>query len=392
MTGQTTSADFPATGGALDTTSNGSDDVFVAKLNPAGTAIVYSTYLGGSGADSGTAIAVDSSGNAYVTGSTESSNFPTTAGAFDTTANGGTDVFVAKLNPTGTALVYSTFLGGSGLDAGWAVAVDSVGSAYVAGTTWSVGFPTTAGAFDTSHNGGADVFVAKVNSSGNGLAYATFLGGSGEDAALDLALDSTGNAYLTGFTSSSNFPVTSGAYDTSFNGGSFSIDAFVTNLNPTGTALLYSTFLGSNGDEWGHRIAVDAAGSAYVAGQTWSGAFPTTTGAFDTSFNGLADVFVSKLTPTGAGLSYSTFLGGADYDSPTGLTVDAAGRAALAGRTTSANYPVTAGATDPSFNGLSDAFLTRLDATGSQLLYSSFLGGAGHDSATGLALDAAGNV
>jgi len=347
VTGQTSSLDFPVSSGAVDTSANGWNDVFVTKLNPTGAAVLYSTYLGGSGDDSGSGIAVDPAGNAYVVGRTDSPNFPVTAGAFDTSANGSYDAFVAKLNATGTALLYSTFLGGSAFDAAHAIALDAAGNAYVSGATLSSNFPTTAGAYDTSPNGRSDAFVAKLSAAGSSLVYSTLLGGAGDDVAQDIALDSSGNAYVTGSTSSSDFPTTVGAYDTSFNGGSFPSDAFVAKLNPSGAALVFSTFLGSSGDDWGHRIAVDSAGNSYVAGATWSGSFPTVPpGAFDTSFNGAADGFIAKLNATGAALVYSTFLGGSDNDSVWGLAVDSAGNVFASGQTASADFPVTANAID----------------------------------------------
>ncbi|HET9866492.1 MAG TPA: SBBP repeat-containing protein, partial [Nitrospira sp.] len=225
--------------------------------------LVYSTFLGGGRLDQGADIAVDSSGSAYVTGATDSVEFPTTVGAFDTTHNGGfDDVFVTKLNPSGSALVYSTFLGGSGNDSGFSIAVDTTGSAYVTGiAAFSPNFPTTVGAFDTTFNGIHDVFVTKLNPTGSALVYSTFFGGDSSDIGRGLAVDISGNAYVTGETFSPNFPTTVGAFDTTFNGdGEF--DAFVTKLNPSGSALVYSTFLGGSDSNFGHDIAVDASGSA----------------------------------------------------------------------------------------------------------------------------------
>src|SRR5918996_575740 len=259
--------------------------------------LLYSTYLGGDSSDIGNPIAVDGSGNAYVTGVTESNNFPTTAGAFDTTQS-GVDAFVTKLNTTGTApLVYSTYLGGSGADRGRGIALDGAGSAYVTGVTESNNFPTTAGAFDTTQSG-SDAFVTKLNATGTApLLYSTYLGGSGTDRGLGIAVDGSGSAYVTGETDSSNFPTTTGAFDTIQNG----VDAFVTKLNPTGTApLLYSTYLGGSGADRGFGIDVDGTGNAYVTGRTESTDFPTTTGAFDTTYNSNGDAFVTKLDMIGA--------------------------------------------------------------------------------------------
>lgn len=272
VTGSTTAA-FPTTAGAFDTSLNGSFDAFVTKFNAAGTAIVYSTVLGGSRSDVGSGIVVDGSGNAYIVGRT-GADFPTTAGAFDTSPNGDVDTFVVKLNATGSALVYSTYLGGSGsefLTLNKGIAVDAAGNAHVVGATNSANFPATAGAFDTSFNGGSDGYVTKLNADGSALVYSTFLGGSRDDVATGIALDASGNTYVTGWTDSNlvpSFPTTPGAFDTFISGH----DAFVTKLDPTGSTLVYSTFLGGSNTEALSEpvIAVDGAGQAYVAGGTAS--------------------------------------------------------------------------------------------------------------------------
>ncbi|HEY3042419.1 MAG TPA: SBBP repeat-containing protein [Vicinamibacterales bacterium] len=385
--GSTSSSDFPTTSGAPDSTFNGNFDVFVTKLDPSGTApLVYSTYLGGLGGDLGFGIAVDGVGNAYLTGATGSSGFPVTAGAFDTSIS-AVDVFVTKLSAAGS-LLYSTFLGGSSFDEGGGIAVDTVGSAYVTGYTSSSNFPVTAGAYDTSPNGGMDVFVTKLDPiAGAPLAYSTYLGGTVDDRGRGIAVDGAGNAYATGETRSSAFPVTAGAYDTSYNGG---LDGFVTKLDPiAGAPLVYSTYLGGTGDDFGRGIAVDGAGYAYATGQTGSSAFPVTAGAYDTSYNGGLDVFVTKLDPiANAPLVYSTYLGGGGDDMGHGIAVDGAGDAYATGATGSSSFPTTADADDTSFNGgVRDAFVTKMNATGSALLYSTYLGGSGFDQGTGIAVE-----
>jgi hypothetical protein len=394
VTGVTGSTNFPTTAGAFDTTPNSAADAFVTKLNPTGSVLVYSTYLGGSNFDRGFGIAVDAAGDAYVTGVTSSMNFPTTTGAFDTTYNGGEkDAFVTKLNATGSALVYSTYLGGSGDDdTGLGIAVDALGSAYVTGVT-STDFPTTMGAFDTTFNGDLDAFVTKLNPAGSALAYSTYLGGSGFDLGFGIAVDALGNAYVTGITDSTNFPTTTGAFDTSLNG---SADAFVAKLNPAGSALAYSTYLGGSGLDEGVGIAVDALGNAYVAGVTESTTFPTTAGAFDTTFNGgIFDAFVTKLNSLGSGLLYSTYLGGSGLDLGRGIAVDALGNAYVTGVTESTNFPTTMGAFDTTLNGVSDAFVTKLNPSlvgPASLVYSTYLGGSGRDEGDGIAVDAAGDA
>jgi hypothetical protein len=361
VTGSTTSADFPTTAGAFDASFNGNSDAFVTKLDAAGNALAYSTFLGSISFDGGFAIAVDRRGSAYVTGSTLSADFPTTAGAFDTSLDGFGfgDAFVTKLDAAGDALAYSTFLGGTGGETARGIAVDRRGSAYVTGEVSSADFPTTAAAFDASFNGGGDdAFVTKLDATGGALAYSTFLGGMGADLAKGVAVDRRGSAYVTGETFfSSDFPTTAGAFDTSLNGFD---DAFVTKLDATGDTLAYSTFLGGSAFETGYGIAVDRRGSAYVTGSTESADFPTSPDAFDTSRNG-EDAFVTKLNAAGGALAYSTFLGGSGFESGFGIAVDRRGSAYVTGSTTSADFPTSAGAFDTSFNGNGDAFVTKLD-------------------------------
>jgi len=353
---------FPTTPGAFDTTYDGVHDAFVAKLNASGSALVYSTLLGGTGGgfgDRGYAIAVDDAGNAFVTGGTFSTNFPTTSGAFDTTHNGGSaeDAFVAKLNPSGSGLVYSTYLGGENDDIGLGIALDGAGNAFVAGSTNSTAFPTTGGALDTTFNGLQDAFVTKLNAGGSALAYSTFLGGAGAENGFDIAIDGAGSAYVTGSTFSTNFPTTSGAFDTTANGSG---DVFATKLNGTGSGLLYSTFIGGSSDEEGLAVAVDGEGNIFVTGYTNSGAFPTTAGAFDTTFNGGFDPFVTNLNATGSELIYSTFIGGSVNDVGYGIALDAAENAIVTGSTGSSGFPTTTGAFDRTPNGSTDAFVAKL--------------------------------
>jgi hypothetical protein len=368
VTGATWSGDFPTTVGAFDTNATG--DAFVVKVNAEGTGLVYATGVGGTYEDFGHAIAIDGAGSAYVTGYTESADFPTTAGAFDRycgtdgncnhEARRREDAFVVKVNADGTGLVYGTFLGGSDDDRGYAIAVDGAGSAYVGGDTYSSDFPITPGAFDPSFGSGySRSFVVKVNADGTGLAYATFLRGGVHKAPV-IAVDGTGNAYVTG-SAGPDFPTTAGAFDTSYNGGGS--DAFVVKLNAAGTGLVYATFLGGSNDDRGYAIAVDGAGSAYVAGPTDSLDFPTTVGAFDTSHDGGSDAYVVKLNADGAGLAYATFLGGGSGDGGGGIAVDGVGSAYVTGYTDSSDFPTTAGAFDTSYNGDGDAFVAKISTS-----------------------------
>jgi hypothetical protein len=355
--GLTDSSDFPTTSYALDTSYNGFEDVFVSKLNPNGSELIYSTYLGGGNDDRGFGIAVDTTGNAYLTGHTKSSDFPTTVSALDTSYNGDEDVFVSKLNPNGTGLVYSTFIGGNSVDNGEGLTIDTSGNVYITGYTWSSDFPITAGAWDTSWNGSADVFITKLNSNGNGLDYSTYLGGSDWDQSHSITIDSTGSTYITGYTISTNYPTTIGVLDSTFNGN---FDAFVIKLNPSGTSLIYSTYLGGSNWDEGYSITVDTSGNAYLTGITSSSNFPKMIGAFDTTYNGAYDAFVCKLNSMGTMLIYSTYFGGSSYDSGRGIAVDVSNNVYITGVTESNNFPTTFGAWDTTFNSSEDVFVSKL--------------------------------
>jgi hypothetical protein len=354
-----------------------------------GNNLLYSTYIGGNNGDSGQGIALDCSGNVFVTGITNSSNFPATSGAYDISFNGTGDIFVLKLNASGNELIYSTYIGGNSSNIGQRIALDSSGNAFVMGETRSSDFPVTCGAFDTSFNGGEhDVFILKLNASGSMLLYSTFLGSSSDDVGRGLAVDCSGNTYVVGTTRSSDFPVTSGAFDTSYNGGP---DVFVTKLDAWGSALLFSTFLGGSGLDLGLGIALDNYGNAFVMGDTDSGDFPVTSGAFDTSFNSY-DIFVTKLNSVGNNLLYSTFIGGNHMDIGQDITLDSSGNAYVVGEIFSPDFPVTCDAFDTSLDGSANGSITMLNTSGSTLIYSTFLGGSGFDIAGGIAIDNAGNV
>jgi streptogramin lyase len=387
--GTTDSTNFP-TANPLQGAKTGTTAAFITKLNPTGTALVYSSYLGGSGADSGFGIAVDAAGDAYVTGQTSSTDFPT-VNPFQSTNKGGNDGFVAELGPAGSALLSSSYLGGSGSDSAVAISVDGSGNAYVLGQTSSTDLPTTASAYQKTYGGGSsDLFIAKINPGGSSLAYLTYLGSSGADTtnSSHIGLDAAGNVYVEGITDSNQFPTTPGAFQTTYGGGPH--DAFVTKLNATGSSLVYSTYLGGSGDVASGDIAVDASGAAYVSGWTTAGTFPLVNALFPT-FTGTTDAWVAKLKPDGSGLDYSTFLGGSGYQTAGTIGVDAAGNAYVAGLTSSTDVP-TANALQTFNAGGNDAFLTKFNQTGSALVYSTYLGGSGNDSAFTLAVDSVGDV
>ncbi len=384
VTGVTASTNFP-TQVPYQETLQGSQDVFVTKLTPAGDALVYSSYLGGSSQDWGLGIAVDGAGSAYVTGWAGSTDFPTQS-AYQATNQGLCDAFVTKLSPAGNTLVYSTYLGGSGDDNGFGIAVDGAGSAYVTGYTGSTNFPTQS-AYQATIQGPSNVFVTKLSPAGNALVYSTYLGGSGYgDAGNGIAVDGAGSAYVTGHTGSTNFP-TQSAYQATLQG---TYNAFVTKLTAAGNALVYSTFLGGSDRDYAQGIAVDGAGSAYVTGATYSIDFPTQL-AYQATFQGTADAFVTKLSPAGNALVYSTFLGGSGDDEGYGIAVDGAGSAYVTGYTRSGNFP-TQLACQAAFQGDLDVFVTKLAPAGSALSYSTYLSGGVADEGYGIAVDGAGSV
>ncbi len=424
VTGRTSSTNFPVKSAYQPTFSGGSTDAFISKISPDGLSIVYSTYLGGatpvtvstSPADSlcgvpagvttamnaGAAIAVDVTGAAYVTGITNTSNFPLTSGAKQTVIGGAFDAFVTKLSTDGSSLSYSTYTGGTQNDCGTAIAIDSAGDAYVAGSTSSKNFVATKSGYQTTLNSSSgNAFFMELNSSGTAPAvYATFLGGSGADSAQAIALDpscTTTNcdAYVTGQTTSLNFPVSATTYQKSPAGGT---DAFVAEIDPAGsgtTSLLYSTYFGGAGNDIGYGIAVDPSGDAYITGSTTSSNLPVTSGVYQSALNGSQDAFVAELDPTGSGLTYSTYLGGSGVDSAAAIAVDSLGDAFVTGNTTSTNFvpasvealalqftcATTSGAT------CNDAFVVTVSPGGGSLSFATYLGGGLYDAGNAIALD-----
>ena len=367
--------------------------------------LLYAGYIGGSSADSdtGLGIAVGATGSVYVTGWTRSTaaSFPVTVGP-DLTQNGNSDAFVTKVNPSGTALDYAGYIGGSSLDEGRGIAVDAAGNAYVIGETFSTeaSFPATVGP-DLTYNGGPrDAFVAKVNPSGTALDYAGYIGGSSLDEGRGIAVDAEGSAYVIGDTGSTEatFPVSVGP-DLTHNGD---LDVFVAKVNPSGIALDYAGYIGGSDHDLslGSGIAVDATDSAYVTGHTFSteATFPVTVGP-DLTFNGDVDAFVAKVNPSGTALDYAGYIGGSSSDRGEGLAVDATGSAYVTGRTQSreGSFPVTVGP-DLTYNdtpegiGGGDTFVTKVNPSGTALDYAGYIGGSGEDSGWGIAVDGAGNA
>jgi hypothetical protein len=373
--------------------------------------LVYSTFIGGSGNDNGRSLAIDAKGKAYIIGQTNSANYPTTLGAYQTTMGTYCDAFVTKLNAEGSALIYSTFLGGNSDCIVSSIAIDAYRNPYIIGQTSSNDYPTTPGAFQTALGGvnASNTFVTKLNHAGSALVYSTYIGGSRTDLGNSITIDADGNAYLTGNTTSEDYPVTPGAFQTIYNNLYLMDfpDCFVTKLNPTGTSLIYSTFIGGSRIEAGNSIAVDAEGNAYITGNTFSSDYPTTPGAYQTVWGGhgdgrhsfdAGDAFISKLNPTGNGLVYSTFIGVSCNDQGSSLAIDSDRNAYITGKTYSSDYPTTPGAFQTVFgggdiyNGIGDAFVTKLNSTGNDLVYSTFIGGSGNDQGSSIAVDPDGSA
>jgi len=365
VAGYTSSSNFPTTKGALQTTyGRGWADAFVAKLNPQGSSLVYATFLGGSDADYARGIALDASGSAYVTGDTQSADFPT-ASPFQSAMGGTSDAFVAKLKPDGSGLVYSTYLGGGDADTGQAIALDSSGNAYATGYTFSTNFPTM-NPLQAAIGAGSDAFVAQFNAAGSALVYSTYFGGSGMERAFGIAVDASGNAYVTGDTTSTDLPTTPGSLATTYHGNG---DAFVAKWNAAGAALVYSSYLGGADADQGSGVVVDSSGNVYLTGSTRSSDFPTVSAALETFGGGTcdlspcADAFVTELNATGDALIYSTFLGGKGADYGQAVALDSSGNAYVTGVTASANFPATAGAFEAAYGGSGpsgDVFIARV--------------------------------
>ncbi|GBD97977.1 MAG TPA: choice-of-anchor D domain-containing protein [Nitrospirae bacterium] len=399
VAGYTGSPDYPTTESAYDTTLDANADVFISKFDSNLSILVSSTFIGGSGSDHFYALAVDSSGDVFVAGGTHSYDYPTTVGAYDTVNSGKGDVFVSKLDSDLSILVSSTFIGGSTYDSAYTLAIDSAGDVFVAGETDSTDYPTTEGAYDTSKNGSfySDVFVSKLDSNLSSLVASTFIGEGRYDSSvhddLALAVDSSGGVFVAGGTGSSDYPTTVGAYDTVYNGKS---DVFVSKLDGDLSSLVLSTFIGGSDFDDAFALTIDSSGDVFVAGQTYSSDYPTTEGAYDTSKNGNGDVFVSKLDSDLSSLLASTFIGGSYSDYVDALAIDSSGDVFVAGDTWSYDYPTTEGAYDTTYNdttvGDYDVFVSKLDNNLSSLLASTFIGGSYSDYAETLAIDFSGNV
>ena len=384
VTGSIASSDLPTTPNAFQPSYHATTcpslevfvipcrDAFLAKFDASG-ALVFATYLGGSGDDAANSVAVDGQGNAYVVGFTKSSDFPITPNALSGT--NGPGVFVTKVNASGTGLIYSTILPGAG--AANAVGVDASGNAYIAGATADPNFPVTTGALQVRFGGGSlygDGFLCKLNAAGTALIYATYLGGSGADVITGLAVDTSGGAYVTGQSTSLDFPITPGAVDTRPTGKSYYWDAFVARINATGSHLVYAARLAGSLNDEPTSIAINSTGNAFITGETQSTDYPRTSGAYLPPIGPIGGAFVTVLTSDGTALVYSTSSGGG---SGNGIFVDTAGDAFVTGATVGGGLPTTAEAPERcnplGASQLYQGFLSELDRQGAHLLFGSYL-------------------
>ena len=375
LCGETRSTDFPTTSGAYQTShQGGTGDAFVALLDPGGSKLLYSTFLGGASDDGGYAIEVTAGGTATLGGWTSSPNFPVTAGAYSTTHKGGYDGFIARLDPAGSKLLYSTYFGGAVTDQVWYLEVDTGGILTMAGLTTSKDLPVTKGAFDTTYNGGwnsfGDLFLARFDLSRTGsgqLLQSTYLGGNAGENPWGFAVAPDGSVTVSGTTSSPDLPTTPGAYNTKYNGGpgltySLAGDAFLARMNPTFSALVWCTYLGGPGNDQGFQLALEPSGATTIVGWTehTNNAFPTTPGGWNRT-QALEDGFIARISDDGRQLLYSSFIGGTNNeDGAFYVQMDKAGVADIAGITWSNDFPTTKGAFQKSNAGRRDCFITRL--------------------------------
>ncbi|OQY44097.1 MAG: hypothetical protein B6242_13480 [Anaerolineaceae bacterium 4572_78] len=391
LAGYTTSLDFPTAPAHAKMGNGGKADIFLIKLSPDGEQLERTMILGGSESDHVTAIAVDLIGNIYLTGYTDSHDFPTTSEAFQTTYAGGmADSFLMKFNPDGMNVTYATLFGGMDNDQSMAIAVDKDGFVYITGETFSTDLPTTKGSFQTQIKGRDDSFIAKFTPNGDRLSYITYIGGKKSDTGQAIVADEFGSVYITGKTTSADFPTTEQALDTSHNGSG---DSFIVRLTPDGRSLAYSSFLGGQSNDKGSAITIDEAGNLYVVGSTLSTDFPITDGSLDNTHNGGYDTFVVKMDTDDNRLIYATLLGGLNGDRGYALAVDKHGNSYITGVTYSSNFPTTSDAFDyHGDEGLGDAFFIKLNETGTRINYGILLGGTHADYGTSIVVDGEGNA
>ncbi len=385
VAGLTSSINFPVQG-APSSTNGGGQDLFVTKMSLAGNSLTYSTYIGGIGTEVANDIAVSGAGTVYITGSTTSINYPVVTPTIAAQV-GGTDAFLTKLTSAGNAIVYSTYWGSTGFEEGTAVTVDPADNAYIAGNTSAPNFPTQT-PFQAALAGGMDGFMTKFSVAGNSIVYSTYLGGASDDRVFDMAVADDAAVFVVGSSTSATFPTTSASVQPALAGGR---DGFLTHFSLAGNALLYSTFIGGSGDEEVFGMIIDAPMNAYLTGRTTSTNFPTLTPLQSKNGGGANDAFVTKINPPGTAIVYSTYLGGTGDDQGQGIAIDTARNAFVTGSTTSSNFP-RRDFIQASLSGPSDAFVSKLNLAGTALIYSTYLGGSSADEGFGIGVDLVGSA
>jgi hypothetical protein len=386
VVGSTLSQSFPTTVGVYDRIFNGGYDVFISKMSPEGRVLAFSTFFGSSNDnDYAGAVALADGDRIVVTGATDSDSFPTTAGAFDRTYNGGgSDAFVAMFSTQAETLFYSTLFGGSSDDNGTGVTVAAGEEAIVGGTTSSDNFPTSLGGYDRSYNGGTDGFVTRFNAAASVLVHSTFFGGTDDDQLNAIAASGAGDVVVTGSTRSTDLPHTASAYDSTL---AAELDVFVASFDATNGAFEASTYLGGGWPDYGNAVVVTDDGDVVIAGETESDDFPVTPDAFDGEFSVFSDACIAKFDGALTTLEFSTFLGGRQFEGAFGVDLDGESRVVVTGYTASGDFPVTEDFFGQTINrGVTDAFVSQLSPDGSALIYSSYLGGTAPDFAFAVAV------
>lgn len=392
VVGGTYSTDFPTTPGVYNKYHNGNWDIFVFKLNSKATELIYSTFVGTDYGDIGDKLAIDSNGNSFITCHTGAMYFPTTQNAYARTGSEGINNVVFKLNSDGSNLLFSTYVSGTDEDYSRDICIDTNGNVFVSGKTLSTDFPVTENAYNSPRKGGFDIFVFKLNATGSELLFSAIIGGTNEDIVNGMRIDSKGNTYLAGQTTSKLFPTTNNCYDSSYNGEG---DAFVLKLNPSGSDLIFSTYIGGTEYDSAYGITIDKIGNSFITGETLSNNFPSTPDAFDDNFNGWNDVFITKISQIGSEIIYSTFIGGSRYDHGIKIEIDDEENLYVTGSTDSPDFPQIE---NPNINSEysypedEDLFIIILNQSGSALLHINIIGGDMKEEVDDLAINLNGNV
>ncbi len=382
ITGFTRSYNFPTTPGVVSTNGQG-EDAFIAKVKSLGQSLVFSTYIGGSESDRGYDIILDDTGDIIIAGTTTSSDFPTTSNAFDTTFNSNwpiTDNFILRLNNKGTKVISSTYIGGSNTEYEPSIDMDNIGNIYMTSATASIDFPVTNGSYDQIYNGGgSDLYIVQLNGNLSKLKYSTFIGGSDTETSRDIKWSPMSYISICGSLTSTDFPVTSNAYNEDKNSKPMNLDCFLLKLNISDSNLSFSTYFGGTGNQGCKSMDIDNYGKYYITGSVSKGDFPITENAYDKTLNGGRDIFITKFLANGTDIEYSTFFGGNDSEIGISLVLDENNNIYVTGRTTSKDFPIVKGSYCTSNNGRKDGIVFRFNLTKNNLIYSTYIGGRDYD-------------